>query len=86
MFMFGDDNKQPELIVASTLNFETQLRSCWWEKKLKKLVLQASLNNLNSIICMWTAVSLQCTLVFCNSDVSQRFECLPVCKHSKFIK
>ena len=52
MFMFGDDNKQPELIVASTLNFETQLRSRWWEKKLKKLVLQASLNNLNSIICM----------------------------------
>ena len=30
--MFGDDNKQPELIVASTLHFETQLRSGWWKK------------------------------------------------------
>ena len=39
--MFGSDNKQPELIVASTLHFETQLRSCWWKKTLKKLVLQA---------------------------------------------
>ena len=33
--MFGNDNKQPELIVASTLHFETQLRSCWWKKTLK---------------------------------------------------
>ena len=37
--MFGNDNKQPELIVASTLHFETQLS--WWKKTLKKLVLQA---------------------------------------------
>ena len=49
--MFGDDNKQPELIVASTLHFETQLRSCWWKKKIEETS-TASLNNLNSIIYM----------------------------------
>ena len=43
--MFDNDNKQPELIVASTLHFETQLRSCWWKKNFEEPS-TASLNNL----------------------------------------